>query len=206
MLVPRIGLADDTSEAKRLYISGTKHFDLSEYDEALNDFKEGYRHKDDPVFLYNIAQCYRLLNKNDEAVRFYRNYLRRSPKAANKDEVEKKIETLQQAIAAQEKARTTPPTTTLKPGEVPPSGQTETHPEATTPAPAVATTPEPATPAPAAAVEVHAEAPRKTPVYKKWWLWTIVGGVAVVGLGVGLGVGLSSSSSPSGTSFPQVTF
>jgi hypothetical protein len=32
-------------------------------------------------------------------------------------------------------------------------------------------------------------------VYKKWWLWTIVGGAVVaVGLGVGLGVGLSSSA------------
>ena len=29
------------------------------------------------------------------------------------------------------------------------------------------------------------------PIYKKWWLWTVVG-VAVVGIGVGLGVGLAA--------------
>jgi hypothetical protein len=36
--------------------------------------------------------------------------------------------------------------------------------------------------------------PKKTPVYKKWWLWTIVG-VAVVGVTVGLAVGLSGGNS-----------
>jgi hypothetical protein len=32
-------------------------------------------------------------------------------------------------------------------------------------------------------------------VYKKWWLWTTVGGVVVVGAAVGLGVALSSTDS-----------
>jgi len=34
----------------------------------------------------------------------------------------------------------------------------------------------------------------ETPIYKKWWLWTIVG-VAVVGAGVGVGLGLHFSNS-----------
>lgn len=35
----------------------------------------------------------------------------------------------------------------------------------------------------------------KTPLYKKWWFWTIVGGtVAAVAVGVGLGVGLSTAA------------
>ena len=38
-------------------------------------------------------------------------------------------------------------------------------------------------------------APPKQPVYKKWWLWTAVGG-AVVLTAVGLGVGLSVASQP----------
>jgi hypothetical protein len=40
---------------------------------------------------------------------------------------------------------------------------------------------------------------KKTPVYKKWWLWTIVG-VAVVGVGLGLGLGLGLSGGPSAPS------
>jgi hypothetical protein len=64
--------ADDTADAKRLFASATKHFDLAEYEAALADFKEGYRHKDDPVFLYNIGQCYRLMKGHEEdAIRFY---------------------------------------------------------------------------------------------------------------------------------------
>jgi hypothetical protein len=33
---------------------------------------------------------------------------------------------------------------------------------------------------------------KRVPLYKRWWLWTIVGGTAAVALGVGLGVGLAA--------------
>jgi hypothetical protein len=195
---------DDTDTARRLYESATRHFDLTEYEAALNDFKEGYRHKDDPVFLYNIAQCYRLMNKNDEALRFYRSYLRRAPSAPNRDEVERRITTLQESLAAAERARATPPQTTLPPSNIKPSADAPptatTTPPTTTP-PAVE--PPPPSSSTATSTSVTATAPpRHTPVYKKWWLWTIVGVVAV-GAGVGLGVGLSSSST---RSYPGVTF
>src|SRR3954451_20407815 len=100
----------DVEKAKQLYVSATKHFDLAEYSEALADYKEAYRLKDDPVFLYNIAQCYRKLNQYPEAVTFYKNYLRRQPDAANADEVQGKIKTLEEAIATQEKAKSQNPT------------------------------------------------------------------------------------------------
>ena len=51
----------------------------------------------------------------------------------------------------------------------------------------------------------QAPPPAPTPVYKKWWLWTVVGLVAV-GAGVGLGVGLTQSSAPSSSRFPGVSF
>jgi tetratricopeptide (TPR) repeat protein len=184
--------ADDTAEAKRLYLSGTKHFNLAEYDAALNDFKDGYRHKDDPVFLYNIAQCYRLLNKNQEAITFYKSYLNNAPDAPNRSEVLNKISELEQAIAAQEKARTIPPQETIGPGEAPPASPPSASPVATT--------------TPADAALSRQPAPAKTPVYKKWWLWTAVGAVVVVGVGIGLGVGLSQSNGASGSTFPAVTF
>ena len=37
--------------------------------------------------------------------------------------------------------------------------------------------------------------PAQTPVYKKWWLWTIVG-VVIAGGAVGLGVGLTQRQTP----------
>ena len=193
---------DDTETARRLYESATRHFDLTEYEAALNDFKEGYRHKDDPVFLYNIAQCYRLMNKNDEALKFYRSYLRRAPNAPNRDEVERRISTLQESIAAADRARQTPPQTTLPPSNIKPSADAPAT-EATTTAPAEAPPPPSSSTATPTTTSVTATAPpRHTPVYKKWWLWTIVGVVAV-GAGVGLGIGLSSSST---RSYPGVTF
>jgi tetratricopeptide (TPR) repeat protein len=186
---PQPGTPEANAAAKRLYISATKHFDLAEYPDALNDFKEAYRLKDDPVFLYNIAQCYRILNKNDEALSFYRSYLRRAPDAPNRAEVEAKISALQEAIATQEKARTTPKQGLATPDSV------ETPP-ATTPTTTANNTLVASAPPPA----------QKTPVYKKWWLWTAVGAVVVVGVGVGLGVGLSQQTTYSAVNAPGGTF
>ena len=50
---------------------------------------------------------------------------------------------------------------------------------------------------------VEARPAARTPVYRKWWLWTAVVGVAAVAVGVGLGVGLSGPA-PSRT-FPPLT-
>ena len=45
----------------------------------------------------------------------------------------------------------------------------------------------------------------ETPIYKKWWLWTIVGVVAAgAGVGVGLGVHYGNSSGDSVSSLPTI--
>jgi hypothetical protein len=38
--------------------------------------------------------------------------------------------------------------------------------------------------------------PTGNPWYEEWWVWTIVGGVVIVGAGVGIGVGVAASSGP----------
>jgi tetratricopeptide (TPR) repeat protein len=172
----------DESPAKRFFLSGQKHFDLGEYADALHDFKEAYRVHEDPVFIYNIAQCQRLLGQNVDAIRSYKSYLRRSPEAPNRSEVEHKITALEELPVQTTPAVTTPVT-----------------PIVTTPVPTTPTTTEPATVTVVAAAPPH----ERQPVYKKWWLWTAVGAAVVVGVGVGLGVGLSRSSTPQ---FPAVSF
>ena len=173
--------ADNVPLAKARFETASKHYDLGEYQAALDDFKEGYRYKADPVFLYNIAQCHRALQHHTEALTFYRAYLRKAPHAENREDVEAKVVALQQAIADEERAARE---AAAKPPE----------PKA----------PEPvATPTPAA-LEVSARPPAKRPVYKRWWFWTAIGGgVVAIGLGVGLGIGLTRSHQ---TNFPQVTF
>lgn len=189
-LMGGVAHAQDVNQARSLFVSGSKHFDLGEYEQALGDFKEAYRIKDDPVFLYNIAQCQRLLKHDEEALRAYKSYLHRAPDSPVRPEVEQRIAALEQAIEAQKKATTMPPDRVL---EHPPTTAAPPPPDAT------------ATPAPASnAVTASAPPPHK-PVYKQWWLWTAVAAVAVVGVGVGLGVGLSSHGT-SGNTLPAVTW
>jgi iron complex outermembrane receptor protein len=184
-LVPALAAPDPTRvEAKKHYLAGQKHFDLQEYTEALAEFKEAYRLLDDPVFLYNIGQCYKLLNNTEEALRAYKTYLSRAPEAPNRADVERKIAALEEKRAAEQRAADEA-AAAAKRAEAPP------------PAPVVTPTPAP--------VLVASAPPPRTPVYKKWWLWTTVGVVAAgVGLGVGLGLGLNQSKGE--PLFPNVSF
>src|SRR6185369_5467031 len=70
------------------------HFNLDEWKEAAAEFKEAYRLHPDPLFLYNIGQCYRKLGDHAEALSYYRKYLRAAPKASNRAEVERRMEEL----------------------------------------------------------------------------------------------------------------
>ena len=87
--------ADNKEAAKQAYTEGKRHYDLGEYDAALAAFKTAYLNYEEPVFLFNIAQCYRALGDRPEAVRSYRAFLRNWPKAPNREQVERIIAELQ---------------------------------------------------------------------------------------------------------------
>jgi tetratricopeptide (TPR) repeat protein len=84
-------------EAKAHFMSGQRHYNLNELTQALAEFKDAYRLYPDPVFLYNLGQCERQLGHFEEAIRFYRTYLREQPKAPNRQEVQHKIEEMEAA-------------------------------------------------------------------------------------------------------------
>jgi tetratricopeptide (TPR) repeat protein len=172
--------ADDAQAAKAHYEAGVRHFDLSEYEPALADFKEAYRNKPDPALLYNIAQCHRRLGHTDEAIAFYRSYLRRAPGAKNREEVERRISELGTIRDAENAAisnsngrenQAPPASAEARPQRSPASAEAQQK--------AVAET---AAPAPVAAIDLGAQAepaPQTTsPIYKRWWFWTAVGAVA----------------------------
>jgi tetratricopeptide (TPR) repeat protein len=155
-------------EAKQHYAAASKFYDLAEYEGALREFKEAYRAVEDPAFLFNIAQCHRKLGHAQDAITFYRNYLRRAPNAANKAEVEKRIAELERAPAATEPA----------PRETTPAADERVAPLVLDlPAPATGKQPPadqtlvaaPSRGAPAAAEE--------TPFYKRAWFWILAGAV-----------------------------
>ncbi len=210
----------DGGDAKARYMSGQSHYNLNEFSEALQDFKEAYRLHPDPAFLFNIAQCERQLGEFDEAIKFYRSYLRNKPDASNAREVQRKIDELKGLSEAKRKSKegapqsVIPPTTMAPPPPVEPSpppvaAPAPVVPLAPPPAPSPPSAPAPApeTPAPSApaapGVDLSAsgaQSPQGSndePIYKKWWLWAGVGAVVVGVVVIAVVASSGSASAPS---------
>lgn len=151
--------ADNKEVARQAFQEGRRLYDLNDFKSAVESFKKAYLNYEEPVFLFNIAQCYRQLNDKPEAVKFYKNYLRKAPAASNAEEVRQVIASLETAITREKEAASAPP-----------QGTASTT-ESVAPAPATH----------AAAVTTTEAPPHKKPVYKKWWFWTAIGGVLVAG-------------------------
>jgi tetratricopeptide (TPR) repeat protein len=144
-------------EAKASYEEGARHYYLMEYDEALTSFKDAFRAKDDPAFLFNIAQCLRKLGRLDEASTFYQIYLRRAPDAGNRAEVERHLDDIEGQMAT-----TAPPP---EPNQ-PPIPRRFSAQDTTIPFnPQIDLSPQ------HPAIKDH-------PLYKRWWFWTAAGAVA----------------------------
>ena len=116
--------AQDAEKARQLFQQGSKYYDLGQFDKAIEAWQQGYDQKPDPGFLYNIAQAYRQKQDAAKAIFFYKGYLRNSPKAHNRAEVEQKIAALQKQ--AGDSGGTTPP---------PPNTNTPPPPNTNTPPP-----------------------------------------------------------------------
>ena len=122
-LGPARARADDTPRAKELFQQGTTLFNLGEFDKAIDAWQQGYKEKPDPGFLYNIGQAYRLKGDAAKAIFFYRGYLRNSPKAPNRADIEAKIAALQKETSEPKPAAATasPPPPTPPPATPPPA-------------------------------------------------------------------------------------
>lgn len=174
---PGVALADDKAAAREFYRKGTQHYELGEYQEALEQFKSAYRAYPEPSLLFNIGQAYRQLGDKEKAIGSYRMYLIKLPEAPNRQQVREMVDKLEAALQQERAARSSPSEGTLPPPDPPP--------------PALAPAPAPAEPL---RVSRTAETgARPTPIYKKWWLWTAVG-VAAAGVAVGVGLGLTVGS------------
>ena len=125
--------ADDAQVAREHFQKGTSYYDLGRYADAIREFEAAYEIKNDPALLYNLAQSHRLAGNSEQALHFYRTYLRRMPKAPNRTEIEGRITQLEQVVAQKGNSQTAPPNVTTPPGgTTPPPGGTETTPPANT--------------------------------------------------------------------------
>jgi tetratricopeptide (TPR) repeat protein len=83
--------SEQKQQFREHYEKGKRFFDLLKYSEAAEEYEKAYLAAPDPVMLFNIAQCHRLNDQPDEAIRFYKSYLRNAPSAVNRADVEKRI-------------------------------------------------------------------------------------------------------------------
>lgn len=114
---PDASSASKTDDAKRLYDEGLKHYNLGEYDAAIEKFKAAYAISSAPGLLFNIAQSYRLKKDYEQASNFYLTYLRLKPDAPNRSDVEQRIDEMAKLLEEQKTLARMPPS-----GTVPPEG------------------------------------------------------------------------------------
>jgi hypothetical protein len=182
-LLCNLALAQPRSDEARLHFDeGTKHYNIGEFRQAAAEYTLAYKLKPASVLLYNIAQAHRLAEEPEQALFFYRSYLRNAPGAVNHAEVEDRIKRLEKQLSEAKAIVVDPPNGTVAPIELP---------AAPSPAPAVSPAPEP--------IRLVMDPPRKMELHRRWWVWTLAG-VAVTGLAVGLGVGLTQPT----TSYREV--
>ena len=93
------GTGDPTAAARAHARQGQAYYDLKRFQEAYLEYEQAYLIEQDPALLYNMGQCQRKLGNSEEALHFYRTYLRRVPKGPSAVEAEKRVRELEDAIA-----------------------------------------------------------------------------------------------------------
>jgi tetratricopeptide (TPR) repeat protein len=162
---------DDTARAKTCFTKAEAHFSLGEFALALEEYRKAYLLRPLPPLLFNMAQCHRHLGELEKAVFLLRRFLASSPTAMQRAQAEAVLQDVELAL----KSRPAPAT------------RPATAPAASAPLPLPAARPRAPTAAARPPVVLHAitptapasqPTPSRTPLYKRWWLWTIVAGVA----------------------------
>lgn len=174
---------EDVSECGRLTNEAYAHWQAGRFIQAQRVYEQAYKRWPDAVLLYNLARVLHRAQRPAEAIPYYEKYLQSG--AEGSEEQRRKAE---QYV---EQAR--------REAGLPQPSSVSSFPSSAGPAPA----PRPAAPssnlaAPAAALTAEAGAAHPfdvsksssvSPVYKKWWFWTVIGAAAAtVAVGVGIGV------------------
>ena len=125
LLAPATARAEDVVKAKAAFDRAEVHFKLGEFKAALPLYKEAYRAKAMPEFLFNIGQCHRHLGDCRKANFFFRQFLSHRPKTPHKANLEKLIKECEAHIKAGTKPPVKPKTEPVKPKTEPVKPKTE---------------------------------------------------------------------------------
>jgi tetratricopeptide (TPR) repeat protein len=141
--------AEKRVQAKDHYEMATRLYDVGKYGEAIAEYEQAYLLIEDAALLFNIGQAYRLWDRPEDAIRAYKNYLRRRPEASNRSDVEKKIADLERIVEERRRGvPAQPPPQSVQPAQQVPPPVPAAYPAYSGPAPVPGT---PAQLAPAAA-------------------------------------------------------
>lgn len=108
--------ADDKTDAERHYQLGKRHYNVQEWNEAVDEFKAAYKLVPEAVYLFNIAQAYRLKRDCANAAKFYATYQREEKDRKARDSVKK----LREEMEACAKTQPQPPPEKSEPDHKPP--------------------------------------------------------------------------------------
>jgi tetratricopeptide (TPR) repeat protein len=111
----RIANADDplakptSTEAQGRLTTGNRLYRMREFEKAIDEYKAGSLKEDAPVFLYNLAQCYRQLGRYEDAIWHYERFLDRAkPTGQVKDAIDGFLRQMKDELA--QRAKTELPT------------------------------------------------------------------------------------------------
>lgn len=111
------------TDAQKAFEQGKTAYNLGQFEKAIELWTKAYELKPNAVFLYNIGQAHRQRKDFAKAIYFYKSYLRESPQAANRADVETKIADMQKLLDEQTKTGEGPPSSPLDPNKPEPEQQ-----------------------------------------------------------------------------------
>lgn len=174
----------DKKAAAAHFQQGRQLFEQNRWSEALAEFQSGYESYPLPGFLVNIGQCYRKLERFEEARDTWLKFLQTNPSGALRAEVDEALAEVRVEIdkrdqeegrrRAEAEAKRKALFESIERDQKKEIADLNVHPSTV------------AVSAPAPEAEVHA-APRKK---SRWWVWTIVGVVAAGAVASAVAVGV----------------
>jgi tetratricopeptide (TPR) repeat protein len=84
--------------ARKTYQAGAQAYSDGHYKDAIDLFLEAARIAPNPAFSYNIGLAYEQLGDHDNALRWYRDYLRELPDAPDRADIEPRVRDAEQRL------------------------------------------------------------------------------------------------------------
>lgn len=203
--VPRVRAEEPPAARAQAYLErGQRWFAEGRYAEAIVELKRGYEASRDARCLYAIGQAYRLDAKCEQALVAYRAFLSSGPTATQRTATEHHIAACIDTIRANTREEVVADPPVVSPSATPDpatsSGEHEGSTVSVSGPTGVRLAPAPDEPA------SRRRTPDQTrvPAHKRWWVWTTLAGVAVVGVGLGVGLGIGLRPASFDATFPEV--